>query len=942
MYKRLTVCKILGALSLLLCLCSAARAGVATDGTVGMAPATTLTGPNFDITASLGEQLGGNLFHSFSVFDIASGESANFSGPATITNIISRVTGGSVSTVDGAINSSIAGASLFLINPHGIIFGPDASLNVGGSFHASSAGYLVLGTGGRFDAVTPGNSVLTSAPPSAFGFLGAPAAISVTDTRLQVANGQTLSLVGGDITTQDTLLYAPEGTVQVASVGAAGEVGVDVSTLDPGAYGQMGTVDVSHPGSVAARFVPGVGFVGNIDASGSNGGTVVIRGGQIVLDSALVFADSQLGSSGRVDIRAATLLHATNGATVSADHFGTGPGGVVTVEANDVVLDKGGRLQADNYTAHPGGSIKVTTGTLTIEEKSDPAISLVGDQESGLFAAAFDSGDGGDVTVDATTVSVGGGGAIELNADTVGGNGGNLTVTANLVQLHDDGTVRVNTFGAGDAGSVTMNVDRLEITAGGSIATQSLGAGDAGNITVTATDRVTVTGTGPVDPSGIYSNAFSTGNGGQIAVTAPDIDVDNGARIQAGVGDSQSVAGLAPATAATRAGSINLQGERVIVAGLAQVSTQSDNAGQAGDITVTANESLTIHSSAGAVQSGLFSSASGTGGGGTVSISGGVLVMDGGAVNVSSATAGNAGNITAGFDSIALQGGAQISTSVAGAGNGGALTVAATGSVSLDGQASDGFSSGIYSQTSGTGTGGAVTVSGNDVTLANGATISSESLGTGDAGDINVTALGTVDMNNASITTAAANADGGNIKVTADDLVYLKSSDITAAVGGGLGNGGNVDIDPQFVVLSSSNILASAIGGNGGNITIVADHFVSSPNSVLNASSQLGINGTINILSPDEEVNSNQVELPVAYLDAAGLLQERCSARRLGDRSSFIVAGRDALPVAPDSPYSLLSGLSDSLGAAAVSRDSSLQQQWLSNSVAASRYGCTL
>jgi filamentous hemagglutinin family protein len=930
-----------GALCLLACLCDPVRAGVATDGTLGPA-ATVLAGPNYDISAGLGQQQGGNLFHSFSVFDIASGESANFSGPATITNIISRVTGGTVSTVDGAINSSIAGASLFLINPDGIMFGPGASLNVSGSFHASTASYLVLGTSGRFDAVTPGNSVLISAPPAAFGFLGTPAGISVTDTRLQAANGQTLSLVGGDITTQNALLYAPEGTVQVASLGAAGEVGVDVSTLDPGSYGKMGTINVSHPGSVAARFVPGVGFVGNLDASGDDGGTVVIRGGNIMLDSALVFADSNLGSSGRVDIKAADQLHATNGATVSADHFGTGPGGVVTVEAGEVILDKGGRLQADNYTSNPGGRIQVTAGTVTIEEKSDPAIALVGDQESGLFAAAFDSGGGGDVTVDATTVSVGGGGAIELNADTAGGDGGNLSVTADLVQLHDDGAVRVNTFGSGDAGDVTLTVDRLEITSGGSIATQSLGAGTAGTIDITATSRVSVSGTGSVDPSGIYSNAFSTGNGGRIAVSAPDISFDNGARIQAGVGVSQSAGGLPPATAATQAGSISLQGERVTVSGQAQVSTQSDNAGQAGDIEVQADEALVINSPAGAVQSGLFSSAAGTGAGGNIVIRGGVLMMDGGAINVSSATAGDAGTISTTLDSAALQNGAQISTSVGGTGDGGVLSVSASGDVTLDGRASDGFRTGIYSQSGGSGAGGAVLVDAGNVSLHDGATINSESLGSGDAGDITVTAVNSVDMINASITTAAVNADGGNIKVTASDRVYLKNSDVTAAVGGGLGNGGNVDIDPQFVVLSNSNVLASAIGGNGGNITIVADHFVSSPDSVLNASSQLGISGTISILSPDEEINSNQVELPVAYLDAAALLKERCSARHLGDQSSFIVAGRTALPVAPDSPYSLLSGIADSAGPVTTGGQTSLQQQWLSNTLAASRYGCTL
>ena len=272
-----------------------AFAEVVTDGTLGVGQS--LTGPAYSITADLGQMRGANLFHSFSFFNVltlpdGTVESATFSGPNTVSNIISRVTGGTTSTIDGALNSTIPGANLYLINPSGVIFGENASLDVTGSFHASTASYLVLSDGGRFDATTPANSVLTSAPPSAFGFLDGPAGISVTDTRLQVEPGKTLSLVGGDITTQDALLYAPGGTVQVASVASAGEVGVDVSTLDVDTYGQMGTIDVSHPGSLGSRFVPGVGFVGNVDASGDDGGTVVIRGGQFVLDKALVFADS--------------------------------------------------------------------------------------------------------------------------------------------------------------------------------------------------------------------------------------------------------------------------------------------------------------------------------------------------------------------------------------------------------------------------------------------------------------------------------------------------------------------------------------------------------------------------------------------------------------------------------------------------------------------------
>ncbi|MGA8053074.1 MAG: filamentous hemagglutinin N-terminal domain-containing protein, partial [Burkholderiales bacterium] len=152
------------------------------------------------IPAELGRRFGGNLFHSFGDFNINTGERATFTGPSTISNVISRVTGGQVSSINGVLASTIAGADLYIINPAGILFGPNATLDVSGSFHVSSADYLRLGEGGRFDAKEPANSILTSAAPSAFGFLSAtPAPISVDRSTLEVPAGKTLSLVGGDI-----------------------------------------------------------------------------------------------------------------------------------------------------------------------------------------------------------------------------------------------------------------------------------------------------------------------------------------------------------------------------------------------------------------------------------------------------------------------------------------------------------------------------------------------------------------------------------------------------------------------------------------------------------------------------------------------------------------------------------------------------------------------
>jgi large exoprotein involved in heme utilization and adhesion len=263
---------------------------------------------------------------------------------------------------------------------------------------------------------------------------------------------------------------------------------------------------------------------------------------------------------------------------------------------------------------------------------------------------------------------------------------------------------------------------------------------------------------------------------------------------------------------------------------------------------------------------------------------------------------------------LTLDQGASVSSSAFGSGDGGNVSIAVAGDAQLSGAGT-----GISSRAEGGGAGGSVILSAQDVTLTDGSVISAASTGTGDAGNIDVTAVGSVTLQDSAITTRAAVADGGNVKITADNMVYLNASEVTAAVGTGQGDGGNVVIDPEFVVLASSRILANAFGGNGGNITIITDHFVGSADSVLDASSELGIDGTVNILSPDEDVDSNLVELPVAYQDAAGLLRERCSARHLSDRSSLTMSGRKGVPSAPGLQSMMASSISDSLPASSPS-----------------------
>ena len=178
-----------------------AAAQITLDGSMG-GGARALTGPNYTIDSVVGQTRSGNLFHSFGKFNILTGESATFtnSQPTSISNVFSRVTGGSQSIIDGALRSTIPGANFYLINPSGVMFGPNASLQVGGAFHVSTADYVRFADGAKFYADLNQGSVLTAAAPAAFGFLGlSTGTISVQNSALQIDPGQTLSLIGGNV-----------------------------------------------------------------------------------------------------------------------------------------------------------------------------------------------------------------------------------------------------------------------------------------------------------------------------------------------------------------------------------------------------------------------------------------------------------------------------------------------------------------------------------------------------------------------------------------------------------------------------------------------------------------------------------------------------------------------------------------------------------------------
>ncbi len=197
------------------------QTAIVPDGSLG----TTVSQSGGVHTIGGGTIRGPNQFHSFDRFDVGTGDTASFAGPASVENILSRVTGGQQSMIDGTLQSDIAGADLYLVNPSGVMFGPNARLDVMGSFHVSTADVVRLQDGGSFAATQPEQSVLTEAEPAAFGFLNEqPAGITLDGSRLMVPTGETFTLVGGDIEIigngEDAVIPSPDDSTGVPNLGA--------------------------------------------------------------------------------------------------------------------------------------------------------------------------------------------------------------------------------------------------------------------------------------------------------------------------------------------------------------------------------------------------------------------------------------------------------------------------------------------------------------------------------------------------------------------------------------------------------------------------------------------------------------------------------------------------------------------------------------------------
>lgn len=539
-----------------------------------------------------GTTSGSNLFHSFQDFSIPTGGEAFFNNALNIQNIFSRVTGKNISNIDGLIRANGV-ANLFFINPNGIIFSPNAQLNIGGSFITSTANSIKFNDGNIFSATNPTTTpLLTVNVPVGLQFgQNLPGQIQVLGSNLAVKTGQTLALIGGDLTIV--------GSTNPQATGlTAGGIPLILN---------QGNVVPTTPGG---RVELGSVTQGDVNFANTD------KGLAFNYLSVQNFGDIQLLGNAKVDTS------------------GTG-GGEMQIQARNLRLSEGSRLSSFTLGDLPGGTIAVNTsasveiiGTGGYEEnvlKFVTGTVTIRDLINGFFTLTFGSGKAGDIIINTPNFRASNGAYIA--ASTFGGDGGNISINiSDLLQLNAafiaTGT---GVTAVGNSGEITINTRRLLAQDNGLITTSSFGTGKGGTLTLNAADSIELSSGNPIPLSptarafgGIFTSGLGVGDAGELRINTRQLTLRSGAALAASSfaqgqggditikasefvkleGNSPDGQLLSAITSVTEPGSIGRGGnltivtDRLILQDGGRVSIRSRGTGNAGNLIVQANSVL--------------------------------------------------------------------------------------------------------------------------------------------------------------------------------------------------------------------------------------------------------------------------------------------------------------------------------------------------------------
>ncbi|WP_321206690.1 filamentous hemagglutinin N-terminal domain-containing protein [Tolypothrix tenuis] len=527
-----------------------------------------------DFTILNGIEKGNNLFHSFSNFSIPQHGSATFDliNTPNIKTIFSRVTGGNISDINGLIQTlnSNHPVSLFLMNPAGIVFRENASLNIGGSFVGTTANSIKFADGVEFSATnSTASPLLTVSLPiglqmghnsglitvegaghqitSKSEIFGYPQLIN-NDTGLQIQANNTLALIGNKVNFSGGIVEVDGGGhLELGSV-REGEVSINPTLTGwEGNYSKVQQFNNIH---LAQQSL--------LNASGTNG-SIQLQGQNINLSDGSNVAIQNLGTQSQgITIYATESLNLTGntsdkklGSIIKLENLGLGRIGDIVVWANQLTLQDGAVIETGAFTPAPSGNIIINAKLIDINGfvSSNPSI------PSSILTLTRDSANAGDINVSSAnlrirnggvlsslTVSSGQAARIQINVKD------SIEIAGNNPITFTPSTISSTTFSSGNAADVVVTTSKLVIRDGGTLGSATMNQGSSGKVTVNALDFIKVNGraAGSISSSRIASGSemtdpvfraiygvplIPTGDASALTINTPLLSVTNGAQV---------------------------------------------------------------------------------------------------------------------------------------------------------------------------------------------------------------------------------------------------------------------------------------------------------------------------------------------------------------------------------------------------------------------------
>ena len=817
------------------------NAQVLPDGTT---PTTNITGNclvKCDITGGI--QAESNLFHSFREFNVGRGESIYFADPG-VANIFTRVTGSNSTEIFGKLGVT-GNANLWLLNPQGIIFGNGATLDVNGSFVATTADEIAFGDRGYFSA-TPNSSEnlpLLTVNPSAFFYsqMGQNEPIIIEQASLNLSPQESLVLLGAQnnpsspgILIKESLVNAPQGNIQIGAATHNSLVKINPDL-------QLQFSEDINKGDIT------ITQGSQIDTTGIGGGRINIQGAKLnIVDSRI--SSATLGDTNGLDIGISAKTLNLKRSQIFTSSFGTGNGSNIKINTDSIDIKGNGVEKFQQLVAQ----------TLSGELSSSNTNLL------GIITSAENTGAAGKISINSNNILITDGGLIG-SATYSSGQGSNIAVTAtDRIELNSSAIVSISAINTtGDAGNIVFDSEELLIKNGSAISTNTFGQGRGGDITVKARESIELSQTpfNALIPTAIFTNSLfpNSGIAGNISIETKNLTITDGGQISSASGlltnqgilpfggeggnininatesvtiSGSSANGIFPSSiisdtrSSSPAGNIEIKTGAFFLNGQAIVSASSIGTGDGGNLTINATESIRLNGTGQANLLTLVQDSLSPENLSITNIRGGLFTVG---------FAGNTQNIILKTPILSLNNGSLISTATFGAGNAGSINIKAFETVEI-------IQSVISSTTLGTGNAGDINIDTRNLLIRNGGSLITSNFGFGQAGDMTINATELVELAN----------DEDYVNNT-----FVRGGIITSKIGEWGTGAGNLSINTKNLIVrdgleinisnQNSTQLTETDNDNISEINISALPSTAEPNnSIIQARESILITGSSN------------------------------------------------------------------------------------------------